>query len=67
MVGSERLTGAVLYRLTHHMHILEMNDQSCRLKHGRPSDAMRNDVRLSNHDGHLCCPIDTDIIAEQWR
>ncbi len=30
---SERLTGALLDRLTHHVHILEMNGDSYRLKH----------------------------------
>ena len=30
--GSERLTGALLDRLTHHVHILEMNGDSFRLK-----------------------------------
>jgi DNA replication protein DnaC len=34
--GSERLTGALLYRLTHHVHILEMNGESYRLKCSRP-------------------------------
>jgi DNA replication protein DnaC len=29
--GSERLTGALLDRLTHHLHILEMNGGSYRL------------------------------------
>ena len=29
--GSERLTGALLDRLTHHVNILEMNDESYRL------------------------------------
>ena len=33
--GSERLAGAVLDRLTHHVHILEMNDESYRLKRSR--------------------------------
>jgi DNA replication protein DnaC len=33
--GSERLTGALLDRLTHHVHILEMNADSYRLKHSR--------------------------------
>lgn len=33
--GSERLTGALLDRLTHHVHILEMNGESFRLKHSR--------------------------------
>ncbi len=35
--GSERLTGALLDRLTHHVHILEMNGESYRLKHSRQS------------------------------
>ena len=36
--GSERLTGALLDRLTHHVHILEMNGDSYRLWHsGRPT------------------------------
>ncbi len=30
--SSERLTGALLDRLTHHVHILEMNGESYRLK-----------------------------------
>jgi DNA replication protein DnaC len=29
--GSKRLTGALLDRLTHHVHILEMNGESYRL------------------------------------
>ena len=33
--GSERLTGALLDRLTHHIHILEMNAESFRLNHSR--------------------------------
>ncbi len=35
--GSERLTGALLDRLTHHVHILEMNGESYRLKQARDS------------------------------
>ena len=35
--GSERLTGALLDRLTHHVHILEMNGDSYRLRHSRQS------------------------------
>ncbi len=35
--GSERLTGALLDRLTHPVHILEMNGESYRLKHSRTS------------------------------
>ncbi len=37
--GSERLTGALLDRLTHHVHILEMNGESYRLKDSRQSAA----------------------------
>ena len=37
--GSERLTGALLDRLTHHVHILEMNGESYRLKHSREKTA----------------------------
>ena len=35
MLGSERLTGALLDRLTHHVHILEMNGESYRLKQSK--------------------------------
>ena len=37
--GSERLTGALLDRLTHHVHILEMNGESYRLKRSRETAA----------------------------
>lgn len=33
--GSERLTGALLDRLTHHVHILEMNGESYRLQQSK--------------------------------
>ncbi len=47
--GSERLTGALLDRLTHHVHILEMNGDSYRLKGSRenavsPSPDYSDDV-----------------------
>ena len=35
ILGSERLTGALLGRLTHHVHILEMNGDSYRLKQSK--------------------------------
>ena len=35
ILGSERLIGALLDRLTHHVHILEMNGDSYRLKQSR--------------------------------
>ena len=39
--GSERLTGALLDRLTHRVHILEMNGESYRLKQSRQAEAVR--------------------------
>ena len=45
--ASERLTGALLDRITHHVHILEMNGESYRLKQSRstrrtPSEQARS-------------------------
>jgi DNA replication protein DnaC len=37
--GSERLTGALLDRMTHHVSILEMNGDSYRLAHSRARKA----------------------------
>ena len=37
--GSERLTGVLLDRLTHHVHILGMNGESYRLKRSRENAA----------------------------
>jgi DNA replication protein DnaC len=37
--GSERLTGALLDRLTHHVHILELNGESYRLAHSKKRQA----------------------------
>ena len=37
--GSERLTGALLDRLTHHVHIPEMNSESYRLKRSQENAA----------------------------
>ena len=39
--GSERLTGALLNRLTHHAHILEMNGDSYRVRHSRQNAAFQ--------------------------
>ncbi len=41
--GSERLTGALLDRLTHHVHILECNGESYRLKQARASKKAKAD------------------------
>jgi DNA replication protein DnaC len=49
VLGSERLTGALLDRLTHQVHILEMNGESYRLKESkrnRPNKAAnRSSIR----------------------
>ena len=52
--GSERLTGALLDRLTHHVHILEMNGDSYRLRRSRenaPSQAPDERPRLQPERG----------------
>ena len=45
MFASERLTGALLDRLTHHVHIMEMNSDSYRLKQ---SKRRQRDMRVTN-------------------
>ena len=46
--GSERLTGALLDRLTHHVHILEMNGDSFRLAHSKRRSRQARSEPLSN-------------------
>ena len=46
--GSELLTGALLDRLTHHVHILEMNGESFRLKRSRETAAAQAPDELDN-------------------
>jgi len=56
VLGSERLTGALLDRLTHHVSILSMNGDSYRLKssrvrRGRAGDrAEQNQATTNRHD-----------------
>ena len=38
--GSDRLTGVLLNRPTHHVHIIEMNGESYRLKQSRQTAAI---------------------------
>jgi DNA replication protein DnaC len=46
VLGSERLTGALLDRLTHHVHILEMNGESYRLKESKRKQPQKPDRRM---------------------
>jgi len=43
VLGSERLTGALLDRLTHHVHIVEMNGESYRLPQSRKAAEQNRD------------------------
>ena len=43
MLGTERITGATLDRLTHRCHILEMNGDSYRLKDARKTSRAKKD------------------------
>jgi len=43
--GSERLTGALLDRLTHHVHILEMNGESYRLAQSRKAAEPKRETK----------------------
>jgi hypothetical protein len=54
--GCERLTGALLDRLTHRVHILEANGPSYRLKKSkkrlkRPDTKTQTDAESSEDDG----------------
>jgi DNA replication protein DnaC len=53
--GSERLTGALLDRLTHHVHILQLNGESYRLKTSQSRQhrarAARQTVPAANPEG----------------
>jgi DNA replication protein DnaC len=47
VLGSERLTGALLDRLTHHVHILEMNGESYRLKESKQARSVQPQQRTA--------------------
>ena len=74
--GSERLTGALLDRLTHRVHILEMNGESYRLRQSRQAAALRPTGRsprrldstgLAATKGSRRHPPQADIFAEHRR
>ncbi len=59
--GSERLTGALLDRLTHHVHILEMNGDSYRLKTEQATPASDVKSRLA-----VSLPRCSDLPSKKW-
>ena len=50
--GSERLTGALLDRLTHHVHILEMNGESYRLAASKKRARKASEMTPQNATNH---------------
>ena len=79
--GSERLTGALLYRLTHHVHILEMNGESYRLKCSRENAQHKPRTNQTTHKScqkpsslthsltcPACCqPASVTLVLNNWR
>ena len=61
VLGSERLTGALLDRLTHHVSILTMNGDSYRLK--QSAGRRRAAVRTEQNQAHAAAP-ETDEITQ---
>ena len=61
VLGSDRLTGALLDRLTHHVHILEMNGESYRLATSRKRQKTNSAVQIhrggyqTNINRYKCC------------
>jgi hypothetical protein len=51
VLGSERLTGAVLDRLTHRVHIIEANGQSYRLRQSKRRLASEQKRQAQDDDG----------------
>ena len=51
--ASERLTGALLDRLTHHVHILEMNGESYRLKQSKQRQRAAT-AETADHQADAC-------------
>ena len=52
VLGSQRLTGAVLDRLTHNCHILEATGESYRLKDARKRSSKRKNSRSDAKPGN---------------
>ena len=60
LFGNQRLTGALLDRLTHHVHILELNGESYRLKQSKAR--RRRDPRPADEVAAAADPETGEII-----
>ena len=60
--GSERLTGALLDRLTHHVHILEFNGESYRLKQSRGRRRSRSALEQNQAASNVIEPETGEIL-----
>jgi DNA replication protein DnaC len=56
--GAERLTGALLDRLTHHVHILSMNGESYRL--AQSTNRRRSNSRAEQNQANAAAEVDPD-------
>jgi DNA replication protein DnaC len=70
--ASERLTGALLDRLTHHVHILEMNGDSYRLKQSKQRQRRTRSVEISENPSEMLWARGEEVAAivaltEQWK
>ncbi len=64
LLSSERLTGALLDRLTHHVHILEMNGPSYRLQHSQLEQSKMKTNKKAEVGAKLQ-PRDSASVAEE--
>ena len=68
--GSERLTGALLDRLTHHVHIIEMNGESYRLKEEQAdhrNTVLRLTSGLSSSSSELTFMLNSEAVTVQRK
>ena len=63
--GLERLTGALLDRLTHHVHILEMNGPSYRLQHSQLEQSKQRKINTNAGVDAKLQPSDSASVAEE--
>ena len=61
--GNERLTGALLDRLTHHVHILEMNGDSYRLEHSKARRRSKSPEPVSEKPAETIGPETGEVLT----